>query len=163
MLGFTPAVEKEKVCRSGSFGDSYALGIAGTGGTSSGASPAELWTFRGFAVGNLELCKFMLVRSGIEEPPTFKELMLDVDDKEMPEAYDLRFCSGVARAEEGVSLFLIEIPGDWLKARSSKEKSPCGVGGPTGPPGTGMLGFIERRFSLRASVGLIVLAPRPKW
>ena len=118
---------------------------------------------RGFAVGSLELCRVILVRRGIEEPPTFKELMLEVEDKEMPEAYDLRFCSGVARAEEGVSLFLIDIPGDWLNAWSSKVKSPCGVGGPTGPPGTGTFGFIDRRFSRRASVGLIVLAPRPKW
>ena len=114
-------------------------------------------------MGSLELCRVGLVRSGIEEPPTFKELMLDVEDKEMPEAYDLRFCSGVARAEDGVSLFLIDIAGDWLKACSSKLKSPWGVGGPTGPPGTGMLGFIDSRFNLRASVGLMVLAPRPKW
>lgn len=136
--------------------------MAGTGGTSSVSPPAELWTLRGFAVGSLELCRVRLVRRGIEEPPTFRELMLEVEDKEMPEAYDLRFCSGVARAEEGVSLFLIDIPGDWLKGWSSKVKSPCGVGGPTGPPGTGMFGFMDRRFSRRASVGLIVLAPRPK-
>ena len=92
MLGLAPAVEKENVWRSGSFGDSKALGIAGTGGTSSPSTPAELWTLRGFAVGNLELCKVGLVRRGMEEPlGGFKELMLDVEDKEMPEAYDLRF------------------------------------------------------------------------
>ena len=100
------------------------MGIAGTGGTSSPSPPAELWTFRGFAVGNLELCKVGLVRNGIEEPPNFKELMLEVEDKEMPEAYDLRFSAGDARAEDGVSLFLIDMPGDWLKACSSKVKSP---------------------------------------
>lgn len=38
-----------------SFGDSYAFGIAGTGGTSSSSLfPAELWMLRGFGVGNLE-------------------------------------------------------------------------------------------------------------
>ena len=37
-----------------SFGDSYAFGIAGTGGTSNSSSfPAELW-IRGFGVGNRE-------------------------------------------------------------------------------------------------------------
>lgn len=111
VLGFAE-VENENVWRSGSFGDSKALGMAGTGGTSSVSPPAELCTFRGFAVGSRELWRVGLVRSGIEEPPTFKELMLEVEDKEMPEAYDLRFCSGVARAEDGVSLFLMDIDGD---------------------------------------------------
>ena len=43
-------------CSTGvSFGDSYALGIAGTGGTSSSSLfPAELFTFLGFGVGNRE-------------------------------------------------------------------------------------------------------------
>jgi len=38
-----------------SLGDSYALGIAGTGGTSSSSLfPAELCTFLGFGVGSRE-------------------------------------------------------------------------------------------------------------
>lgn len=50
--------------------------------------------------------------------------------------------------------------GDWLNARSSKDWSPWGVGGATGPPGR--FGFIDSLFSLRASVGLMVLAPSPE-
>ena len=38
-----------------SFGDSYAFGIAGTGGTSSSSFPAELCTFLVFGVGSLEV------------------------------------------------------------------------------------------------------------
>jgi hypothetical protein len=46
-------------CSAGdSFGDSYAFGIAGTGGTSSSSLPAALCTFLGFGVGNLELETF---------------------------------------------------------------------------------------------------------
>ncbi len=42
-------------CSAGeSLGDSYALGIAGTGGTSSSSLPAELCTFLGLGVGSLE-------------------------------------------------------------------------------------------------------------
>lgn len=37
-----------------SLGDSYALGMAGTGGTSSSSLPAELWTFLVLGVGNLD-------------------------------------------------------------------------------------------------------------
>ena len=93
MLGLAPAVEKENVWRSGSFGDSKALGIAGTGGTSSPSTPAELWTLRGFAVGNLELCKVGLVRRGMEEPlGGFKELMLDVEDKVFCECWENPEC-----------------------------------------------------------------------
>lgn len=79
----------------------------------------------------------------------------------MPEAYDLRFWfwSGVARAEEGVTLFLKIIAGDCSNDRSSNEKSGCGVGGLTGLPGT--FGFMDSLFNRRASVGLIVLAPSP--
>lgn len=44
-------------CSAGeSLGDSYAFGIAGTGGTSSSSSlfPVELCTFLGFGVGSLD-------------------------------------------------------------------------------------------------------------
>lgn len=80
-------VEKVKVLRSGSFGDSYAFGIAGTGGTSSSSSPpAELCTFRGFGVGRRELESTALVRVGIPEPPIFRELRLEFEESEMPDA-----------------------------------------------------------------------------
>lgn len=125
MLDLNDAVEKVKLLRSGSFGDSYAFGIAGTGGTSSSSSPpAELCTFRDFGVGRRELDKVGFVRSGIAEPPTFKEFRLEFEESEMPDAYDLRFCSGVARADEGVTLLSNIMAGEWLKARSSKDISP---------------------------------------
>lgn len=112
---------KAKLLRSGSLGDSYAFGIAGTGGTSSGGSPlVELCAFRGFGAGNRELEGAGFARKGIEEVPTFSEFKLELDESEMPEAYDLRFCSGVARAEEGVIFPPRVRAGDWLKARSSK-------------------------------------------
>jgi hypothetical protein len=72
----------------------------------------------------------------------------------------LRFCSGVPRADDGVTLLSNKIAGELLKARSSNGKSPWGVGGATGPPGA--FGFIDNLLSLRASVGLIVLAPSPE-
>jgi hypothetical protein len=160
MLDLNGAVEKWKLLRSGSFGDSYAFGIAGTGGTSSSSSPpAELCTFLGLGVGKRELDNTGFVRMGMEEPPTFKEFRLEFEESEIPEAYDLRFCSGVARADDGVTLLSKTMAGELLKARSSKGKSPCGVGGATGPPG--VFGFMDNLFSLRASVGLIVLAPSP--
>jgi hypothetical protein len=111
-------------------------------------------------VGRRELDNTGLARVGIAEPPIFREFRLEFEESEIPEAYDLRFCSGVARADDGVTLLSNIIAGELLKARSSKEKSPCGVGGATGPPGA--FGFIDNLFSLRASVGLIVLAPRPE-
>jgi hypothetical protein len=154
-------IEKVNEVRSGSFGDSNALGIAGTGGTSSSSPAAELCTFLVFGVGNRELASVGLVRMGIEEPAAFKELILELDEMDIPEAYDLRVNSGVARAEDGVSLFRMDIAGDCVKTCSSNGKSASGVGGPTGPP-VGF-GFVESRLRRRASVGLIVLAPRPKW
>ena len=98
--------------------------MAGTGGTSSVSSgPGELCTFRGLGVGSREPGKDGPVRGCREPFPVRKELMLEFDDSEMPEAYDLRFCSGVARADDGVTLLLKIIAGDWLKARSSAENS----------------------------------------
>lgn len=93
-----------KLLRSGSLGDSKAFGIAGTGGTSSCSPPAELCTFRGFGAGKRELVGAGLVRKGIDEGPTFSEFKLELDESDIPEAYDLRFCSGVARADDGVML-----------------------------------------------------------
>ena len=64
------------------------------------------------------------MRIGMAEPPIFREFRLEFDESEIPEAYDLRFGSGVARADDGVALFPKSTAGDWLKARSSKDKSP---------------------------------------
>ena len=72
----------------------------------------------------------------------------------MPELYDLRFRSGVVREEEGVSLFRGITGGD-----GSDGVSACGVGGVYGNGGG--FGIMDILFNLRASVGLIVRAPRP--
>jgi hypothetical protein len=46
---------KKAASARGSLGDSYAFGIAGTGGTSSSSScPAELWRLKAFGAGSLE-------------------------------------------------------------------------------------------------------------
>lgn len=121
--------------------------------------------FRGFGAGSREPDGAGLVRRGMDDGgPTLSELRLELDERETPEAYDFRFCSGVARADDGVMLPPSLMAGDWLKARSSNEASPWGVGGPTGPPGgcCCWFGFIDSRLSRRASVGLMVLAPRPE-
>jgi hypothetical protein len=124
-LGLNEVVENAKLLRSGSLGDSYAFGIAGTGGTSSSSSPpAELCTFRGLGVGRRELDRRGVDRMGIAEPLGFREFTLELDERDMPEAYDLRFCSGVARADDGVTLLPKRTAGDWLKARSSNNESP---------------------------------------
>jgi hypothetical protein len=111
---FTEDAAKEKVVRSGSFGDSNAFGIAGTGGTSSSSSaPAELWTFLGLGVGRREPDKAGFPRFKMEEVAILKEFKLEFDDRDTPEAYDLRLpCSGVSRADDGVTLFLKIIAGD---------------------------------------------------
>jgi hypothetical protein len=137
ILVFDVGVLNWKLLRSGSLGDSYAFGIAGTGGTYSCSPPVELCTFRGFGAGNRELEGAGLPRRGIEEVPTFSEFKLEFDESEMPEAYDLRFSSGVARADDGVMFPPTGIAGDSLNARSSNVWSPWGVGGPTGMPGGG--------------------------
>lgn len=105
MFDFEVEVENAKVLRSGSLGDSKAFGMAGTGGTSSSSPPAELWTFLDFGVGSREPEMAALGRKGALAFPTFSEFKLELDDIEMPEAYDFR-CSGVARAEEGVMLWV---------------------------------------------------------
>ena len=76
------------------------------------------------------------------------------DEFEMPELYDLRLGSGVVREEDGVTLFR-EITG----GEGSDGGSACGVGGVYGIGGG--FGIIDIRFKMRASVGLIVRAPRP--
>lgn len=85
-------------------------------------------------------------------------LKLAVEVEERPELYDFRFGSGVVRNDEGVLVFLGINDGDFEEARAMLCCSGCvgGVYGIGGTPGT-----IDMRFALRASVGLIVLAPRP--
>jgi hypothetical protein len=63
-------------CSAGeSFGDSYAFGIAGTGGTSSSSLlPAELWTLLGFGVGNLEDAASWGIR-GCNDPVEVREVL----------------------------------------------------------------------------------------
>lgn len=77
-----------------------------------------------------------------------------VDEFETPELYDLRLGSGVVREEDGVSLFRGFTGGD-----GSDGGSACVVGGVYGIGGG--FGIMEILFNLRASVGLIVRAPRP--
>jgi hypothetical protein len=84
-----------------------------------------------------------------------------VDELETPELYDLRFGSGVVREDDGVTLFRGIRDGegaDWRPTEGGG--SVCeGVGGVNGIGGG--LCIIDNLFSLRASVGLIVRAPRP--
>lgn len=88
--------------------------------------------------------------------------MLELDDSERPECTDLRlFSMGVPRFEEdGVTLFLKAVAGEYVSARLSSVGSGCGVVGRLLGK-AGELGIIDIRFILRASVGLIVLAPKP--
>lgn len=88
--------------------------MAGTGGTSSSSSaPAELWTFLGFGVGNRDPANAGFRGCSVVFP-TLKELRLEFEEMEIAEAYDLRFgfWSGVALADDGVTLFLKIIAGD---------------------------------------------------
>lgn len=84
-----------------------------------------------------------------------------VDELEMPELYDLRFGSGVVREEDGVTLFRGIKDGEGAACRPVEGGgSICeGVGGVNGIGGG--LGIIDILLSLRASVGLIVRAPKP--
>lgn len=77
-----------------------------------------------------------------------------VDEFETPELYDLRLGSGVVREEDGVSLFRGITGGD-----ASHGGSACTMGGVFGIGGG--FGIMDILFNLRASVGLIVRAPRP--
>lgn len=77
-----------------------------------------------------------------------------VDEFETPELYDLRLGSGVVREEDGVSLFREITGGD-----GSDGGSACRGGGVYGIGGG--FGIMDILFNMRASVGLIVRAPRP--
>lgn len=86
-----------------SFGDSYAFGIAGTGGTSSSSFPAELWTFLDFGVGSLEVDGTGSKRGwGCSDPVDDLGVNPPLDPVETP--YVLRLKSGVLRKDDGVVL-----------------------------------------------------------
>lgn len=89
-------------CSASLRGDSYALGIAGTGGTSS-LSVALAASDGGFGVGSLE--DDGPAGSGGTTVELCAEPKLVLDDRDCPELYDLRLGSGVVREEEGVTLF----------------------------------------------------------
>jgi hypothetical protein len=97
-----------------SLGDSYALGIAGTGGTSSSSLfPAALCTPLAFGVGNLDEATGCGAR-GCKEPVDVREVLwLALDQIERPELKDLRLISGVVLEDDGVTeVFLGSIEGD---------------------------------------------------
>ena len=79
------------------------------------------------------------------------------DETDSPELYDFRFGSGVVRLDDGVTLFLGRNEGDCVDdtGRAAGKGSVC-VGGVWGIGGT-----IDIRFIRRASVGLMVRAPKP--
>ena len=138
-------------------GDSYAFGIAGTGGTTSSGPPVDP-SFRLLSVGSLERADGC---GGREDAADIRsELKLVFEEMEMPELYDFRFGSGVVRLDDGVTLFRGIIEGESATERRPNEGgSGKFTGGVCGSGGA--LGIIERRFILRASVGLIVRAPKP--
>ena len=86
------------------FGDSYALGIAGTGGTPS-SDAVETTSFLLFNVGNRDAAKFW---SDLVLPAfgARMELRLALEDTEIVELMDFRLGSGVVRLDDGVSIFL---------------------------------------------------------
>lgn len=86
-----------------SFGDSYAFGIAGTGGTSSSSLPAELWTFLDFGVGSLDVDGTGSKRGwGCSDPVDDLGVNPPLDPVETP--YVFRLKSGVLRKDDGVVL-----------------------------------------------------------
>lgn len=96
--------------------------------------PAELWTFRDFGVGSLDVEGASDVNRGCKEPVVFRDvLQLELDAAEMVELY-LRLLSGVVRDDEGVGTFRGSIEGDLEDPRGVKAgyESGCGVGGVPG-------------------------------
>lgn len=141
-----------------SFGDSYALGMAGTGGTSSSSLfPAELWTFLGLGVGSREDEGGCCGIRGCRDPVEVRDVLwLALDPTERPELYDFRLISGVVREDDGVETFLGNIEGDSEEVRLVGISSCGGVFGIGGA-----FCRTDNLFALRASVGLTVLAPNP--
>lgn len=141
-----------------SLGDSYTLGMAGTGGTSSSPSAVvELSKLRDLGAGNLEPPDAL--RGCIEPVDVRTVLKLVVEPTDSPELYDFRFGSGVVREEDGVEILRGSIEGDREEARTSVATGSgfAEVWGVTWPDG----GCIDIRFIRLVSVGLMVLAPSP--
>lgn len=106
-----------------SFGDSKALGIAGTGGTSSSSPEGrEPWLVACFGAGSRET-EAGCGKRGCKEPvDVLTVLKLTVDPTERPELYDFLLISGVVLDEDGVAdAFLGIIDGDLEAARVSIE------------------------------------------
>lgn len=145
-----------------SFGDSYAFGIAGTGGTSSSSSAGiGLCTVVCFGAGSRDVDDDWDRRGWIDPIEVLAVLKLFDELTESPELYDFRLISGVVLDDEGVpEAFLGIIEGDLDSARVSIDTG--GGGGTLVEVGVFCdAGMVESRFILRVSVGLIVLAPRP--
>lgn len=104
-----------------SFGDSYARGIAGTGGTSSSSLlPAELCTGLAFGAGNLD--EGGGGNLGCSEPVDVRAgLKLAVDPVESREPKDLRAMSGVRLIDDGVGVFLGSADGEREAVRTVEE------------------------------------------
>lgn len=81
------------------------------------------------------------------------------DEVDTAELMDLRLGSGVVRADDGVTLFRGIWEGEVADRGFDKKGSGCGVGGVWGIGGA--LGMMDILFILRASVGLMVRAPKP--
>jgi hypothetical protein len=113
-----------------SLGDSNALGIAGTGGTSSSSPDGrEPWLVAFLGAGSRETTTGC-GRRGCKEPvDVLTVLKLTVEPTERPELYDFLLISGVVLDEDGVAdAFLGIIDGDLEAARVSIE---TGGGGGT--------------------------------
>jgi hypothetical protein len=124
---FDLLLSKKAASASVSFGDSYAFGIAGTGGTSPISSRlAELWRFRAFGAGNRELDSCELrCWAGTADVRAAVVLKLALDVTERPELYDFLFKSGVVREEEGVVILRGSMEGE----RDAERMSPDSGGG----------------------------------
>lgn len=106
-----------------SFGDSNALGIAGTGGTSSSSPDGrEPWLVACLGAGSRETAAGCGKRGCKEPVDVLTVLKLTVEPTERPELYDFLLISGVVLDEDGVAdAFLGIIDGDLEAARVSIE------------------------------------------
>lgn len=91
----------------GSLGDSYAFGMAGTGGTSSSSSAVvvllRLCESDDLGAGRRDAGPGTGSRGWAEPVDVLTVLKLMEDPTDRPELYDFRFISGVVRDEEGVA------------------------------------------------------------